>query len=70
MRCLKIHYEVEHVHMIMTGQGHGYCQLCIKQQIIHIYIIEDLEMKRKGGPWLLNKIDMMDEEINAQIFGN
>ena len=35
-------------------------------QVIHI--LE--ELKRKGLHWLLNNIDMMDEEINAEIFGN
>ena len=35
-------------------------------QVIHFFE----EMKRKGIQWLLSKIDMMDEEINAKIFAN
>ena len=62
-----------------TGQQHGLNQLCIKQQNDHCLQMEGVwaqvihnleELKRKGLHWLLNNIDMMDEEINAEIFGN
>ena len=64
--CIRLANDMVYISALYKTANHRLQMEGVWAQVNHI--LE--ELKRKGLHWLLNNIDMMDEEINAEIFGN